>query len=111
MARITVEDCLTAIGSGNRFDLIRLATQRVRQRRKGSPCLVEGKNKELVMTLREIAAKAVTFQNIDGLVQENRRGTEESAAEGRLARPVETPADSDAPVTEEPAGDDTGTGA
>jgi DNA-directed RNA polymerase subunit omega len=92
MARITVEDCLTSIGSGNRFDLIRLATQRVRQRRQGAPCLVEGKNKELVMTLREIAAKAVTFENIDSLVRENRRGTEESSGESK-ARPVEAPDD------------------
>jgi len=81
MARITVEDCLQRIGSGNRFDLIRLASQRIRQRRKGAPCLVEGKNKELVMTLREIAAGAVTHDNIVTLAQDQRRGRDQAAGD------------------------------
>lgn len=67
MARITCEDCLEAVGKQNRFKLIHLAVQRVRQHRQGEPFLVEGKNKEIVMTLREIAASKVTFANIDGL--------------------------------------------
>lgn len=64
MARITVEDCLQAVGDDNRFSLIHLAVERVRQHRKGEPFLVAGKNKEIVMTLREIAAGKVTFENI-----------------------------------------------
>ncbi|MBU1564076.1 MAG: DNA-directed RNA polymerase subunit omega [Proteobacteria bacterium] len=67
MSRITCEDCLEAVGKQNRFKLIHLAVQRVRQHRQGEPFLVEGKNKEIVMTLREIAASKVTFANIDKL--------------------------------------------
>lgn len=67
MARITVEDCLGKIGDDNRFNLIHLAVKRIKQHRQGEPFLVEGKNKEIVMTLREIAAEKVTFANIDGL--------------------------------------------
>ncbi|NTV14170.1 MAG: DNA-directed RNA polymerase subunit omega [Desulfobulbaceae bacterium] len=64
MARITVEDCLTKVGNENRFSLIHLAVARVKQHRKGMPFLVKGKNKENVMTLREIAAGVVNFGNI-----------------------------------------------
>ena len=64
MARITVEDCLKEIGSENRFSLIHLAMARLKQHRAGLPVLVEGKNKEVVMTLREIAAGVVTADNI-----------------------------------------------
>ncbi len=64
MARITVDDCLKKIGDDNRFNLIHLAVARIRQHRHGEPFLVEGKNKEVVMTLREIAAGAVTFANL-----------------------------------------------
>ncbi len=67
MARITVEDCLETIGENKRFDLVHLAVNRIRQHRHGEPYLVEGKNKEVVMTLREVAAGKVTFDNIDGL--------------------------------------------
>ncbi len=67
MARITVEDCLHQIGNENRFSLIHLAVARVRQHRKGAPFLVKAKNKECVMTLREIAAGKVTFDNIEEL--------------------------------------------
>ncbi|MBU0908608.1 MAG: DNA-directed RNA polymerase subunit omega [Proteobacteria bacterium] len=64
MARITVEDCLGQIGNENRFMLIHLAVSRVKQHRNGQPFLVKGKNKEVVMSLREIAAGKVTFENI-----------------------------------------------
>jgi len=67
MARITCEDCLKQIGDDNRFNLIHLTVKRVKQHRHGEPFLVEGKNKEIVMTLREIAADEVRFDNIDGL--------------------------------------------
>lgn len=67
MARITVEDCLEKVGDDNRFNLIHLAVKRIRQHRQGEPFLVNGKNKEIVMTLREIAAGKVTFDNIDEL--------------------------------------------
>ncbi len=67
MARITVEDCLQEVGDDNRFNLIHLAVKRIKQHRQGEPYLVEAKNKEVVMSLREIAAGEVTFGNIDEL--------------------------------------------
>ena len=67
MARITCEDCLDKVGDDKRFDLIHLAVKRVKQHRQGEPFLLEGKNKEIVMTLREIAAGKVTFDNIEEL--------------------------------------------
>ena len=68
MARITVEDCLDKIGDDNRFSLVHLAVERVKQRRHGAPLLIPvRKNKEVVMALREIAAGEVTFENISEL--------------------------------------------
>ena len=68
MARITVDDWLEAVGDDNRFSLVHLAVERVKQRRKGASLLIpERKNKEIVMTLREIAAGEVSFENIRGL--------------------------------------------
>lgn len=67
MARITVEDCLQTIGENKRFDLVHLAVERIRQHRHGEPYLVDGKNKEVVMTLREVAAGKVSFDNVWGL--------------------------------------------
>jgi DNA-directed RNA polymerase subunit omega len=65
MARITVQDCLDKIGDDNRFSLVHLAVERIKQRRHGAPLLIPPrKNKEIVMALREIAAGAVTFGNI-----------------------------------------------
>jgi len=68
MARITVQDCLVKIGDNNRFSLVHLAVERVKQRRQGAPLLIPPrKNKEIVMALREIAAGAVSFKNINEL--------------------------------------------
>lgn len=81
MARITVEDCLQQIGNENRFALIHLAVARVKQHRKGAPFLVKAKNKENVMSLREIATGAVTFGNINDLAtQDFEEETAEAAA-------------------------------
>ncbi len=57
MARVTVEDCLEKVD--NRFQLIHLASQRVEQLRRGAVPLIECKNKEVVVALREIAAGKV----------------------------------------------------
>jgi DNA-directed RNA polymerase subunit omega len=57
MARITVEDCLRKVD--NRFRLIHLAAKRVRQLRKGAEPLYVCKNKDVVVSLREIAAGKV----------------------------------------------------
>lgn len=79
MARITCEDCLEKVGDHNRFNLIHLAVSRVKQHRQGEPFLVSGKNQEIVMTLREIAAGLVTLDNIKDLpdqLSENSNGNE-----------------------------------
>ncbi len=63
MARITVEDCLDRVD--NRFGLIHLAANRVRQLRKGAEPLVVCKNRDTVVALREIAAGKVFPKEID----------------------------------------------
>lgn len=67
MARITVEDCLQKIGNENRFALIHLAVERVKQHRRGAPLPERCRNKEIVCTLREIADGSVKFDNIHEL--------------------------------------------
>jgi DNA-directed RNA polymerase subunit omega len=57
MARVTIEDCLEQVP--NRFSLIHLAFQRVKQLRSGAPPAIQSKNKEVVVALREIAAGKV----------------------------------------------------
>lgn len=54
MARITVEDCLKKVD--NRFTLIHMAAKRVRQLRKGAEPTIVSKNKDIVVSLREITA-------------------------------------------------------
>ena len=58
MARVTVEDCLEKVPS--RFELVLLAARRAKQLLKGSRPLIDSSNKEVVSTLREIAAGKVT---------------------------------------------------
>ena len=57
MARITVEDCLDQIP--NRFELVLLASKRAKQLLKGARPLVDTDNKDIVTSLREIAAGSV----------------------------------------------------
>ena len=60
MARVTVEDCLEKVD--NRFALVLLAARRTRQLLSGARPLVEGyKNKESIMSLREIADGKVYY--------------------------------------------------
>lgn len=57
MARITVEDCINDVN--NRFELVHLASKRVRQMMKGARSLVDNtfsQNRIIVVALREIAA-------------------------------------------------------
>ncbi len=59
MARITVEDCMEVVP--NRFHLVQMAAIRTKQLKKGARALVEGDgNKEVVTSLREIAAGYIT---------------------------------------------------
>jgi len=72
MARITVEDCLEKVD--NRFRLIHLASERVRQLRKGAEPLYVCKNKNVVVALREIAAGKifpVEKEEADQLIEDN----------------------------------------
>ena len=57
MARITIEDCLERVE--NRYELVHLATKRVKQLREGAEPLVSSKNKDIVTALREIASGKV----------------------------------------------------
>jgi len=59
VARITVEDCLEQVP--NRFTLVLVAAERAKQLLKGTSSLIEDdrENKEIVTSLREIAAGVV----------------------------------------------------
>jgi len=58
MARITIEDCMEHVP--NRFHLVRMASIRAKQLKKGAlPLLTAEDNKQVVMSLREIAAGLV----------------------------------------------------
>lgn len=89
MARITVEDCLQTIGESKRFDLVHLTVERIRQHRHGEPYLVDGKNKEVVMTLREVAAGKVTFENLwtlpDAFAKKSEKKETESQQDTEIA--------------------------
>jgi len=65
MARITVEDCLNQVN--NRFVLIHMASKRVRQLRKGAEPTVSVKNRDIVISLREIAAGNINAVKGTGL--------------------------------------------
>lgn len=62
MARVTIEDCLEKVE--NRYELVHLATKRVKQLQEGDDRLVRSKNKDIVTALREIAAGKVTHAEI-----------------------------------------------
>ena len=64
MARITIEDCLRKVH--NRFLLVNMVGKRVRQIREGSDYLVSSpKNEDIVVSLREVAAGKVVFDQTD----------------------------------------------
>ena len=89
MARITVEDCLNNVN--NRFTLIHMVAKRVRQLRKGAEPTIASKNRDIVMSLREIAAG-----NINILTEEEALLLAESQLDDLLAEKAE-----DAGVEEE----------
>jgi DNA-directed RNA polymerase subunit omega len=65
MARVTVEDCLEKIP--NRFQLVLVAVKRSKMLLRGARPLVDSGNKEVVTSLREIAADEVKMiQNDSG---------------------------------------------
>lgn len=81
MARVTVEDCIVHVP--NRFDLVVLAAQRVRQLVAGAPMMVERDNdKNPVVALREIAEEKVDLINLeDATITTYRRQIQTEASE------------------------------
>jgi DNA-directed RNA polymerase subunit omega len=57
MARITVEDCLEKVD--NRFGLVMIGVKRAKQLFAGADPLVKCDNREVICSLREIAAGQV----------------------------------------------------
>ena len=79
MARITVEDCLTK--ENNRFSLVHLASKRAKQLLAGAPVLVAGDdNKNIVMSLREIADGVVRAKTEEDIAREEQLKEEALAA-------------------------------
>ncbi len=79
MARITIEDCIARVP--NRFELVRIASIRANQLRRGArPQLHADSNKEVVLALREVAAGYVKADDGRGRA-ENDASAEAAGAE------------------------------
>jgi DNA-directed RNA polymerase subunit omega len=85
MARITVEDCLNRVN--NRFALIHMASKRVRQLRKGAEPTVSARNRDIVISLREIAAGHVTA--IKGVNPSNSKDYEDNFFPDEMSQDIE----------------------
>jgi len=68
MARVTVEDCLKAVP--NRFALVILASKRAKQLLNGAKPLIKRKNKEVIISLREVAAGKVVVKGAQDIPKE-----------------------------------------
>jgi len=102
MARITVEDCLAKVNT--RFQLVHLAAARVRQLRKGAEPLVVCKNKDVVVSLREIAAGKVFLvdkEDVDSLQDPIERPVEDL-----LPGDIDTESQDKEKVDQEPASEE-----
>ncbi|MGR8921288.1 MAG: DNA-directed RNA polymerase subunit omega [Gammaproteobacteria bacterium] len=94
MARVTVEDCLPAVG--NRFDLVLVASRRARQIALGAQPLVEPENdKPTVIALREIAAGLMNLEILDE-IEAKERAAEEFELAVELAEQQTAQQDEDA---------------
>ena len=60
MARVTVQDCLEKCE--NRFALVHIGIKRTKELCKGALPQIECKNREIVTSLREIAAGKIKFK-------------------------------------------------
>ena len=76
-----MEDCLRQVP--NRFSLVHLAAKRVRQLREGAPPMIQVKNKEVVVALREIAGGEV--YPVSAAEAEKERAEAEARERDRLA--------------------------
>ncbi len=91
MARITIEDCMEQVP--NRFQLVRMASIRAKQLKKGArPLLTSEENKEVVMSLREIAAGLVKLGNVEDVVEAAAAAPVKAAPAVKAAPPVEAAA-------------------
>ena len=100
MARITIEDCMEHVP--NRFHLVRMASIRAKQLKKGAlPLLTSEDNKQIVMSLREIAAGLVKPGTADSAAPD--APVAELAAETSVAAAEAVPAEE--PKSEEVATD------
>jgi DNA-directed RNA polymerase subunit omega len=79
MARITVEDCLEVVP--NRFSLVLVAAERAKQLLKGAQARIDtdDDNKEIVMSLREIAAGKFSIDDSAVLAEDRWKPTERRA--------------------------------
>ena len=73
MARVTVEDCIDKIP--NRFDLVILAAERVREIMSGAPCTITRDNDKMtVVALREISDHCVDPEVLrENLIRNNQK--------------------------------------
>lgn len=105
MARITIEDCMEQVP--NRFQLVRMASIRAKQLKKGArPLLTSEENKEVVMSLREIAAGLVKPGDVEDVVEPAAPVQAAPAAEYAPAAAASTPAEPsafDTPADSAPA--------
>jgi DNA-directed RNA polymerase subunit omega len=88
MARITVEDCLQNVP--NRFTLVLLAAERAKQLLKGEQSLIDDmrENKEVVTSLREIAAGKV-LPDLTGFDENENLNSAAGPLKNQAERPVE----------------------
>lgn len=97
MARITIEDCMEQVP--NRFMLVRMASIRAKQLKKGArPLLETVDNKEIVTSLREIA-KGVVKACDTSVVPENEFGATAVEAAPVVVESFDAPAVEATPVT------------
>lgn len=73
MARVTVEDCIEIVP--NRFELVEMASQRVRQIASGTPLTIERDNdKDTIIALRELAEKTISPEALrEELIQSHQK--------------------------------------
>lgn len=86
MARVTVEDCIEIVP--NRFELVEMAAQRVRQIAGGNPLTIERDNdKDTIISLREIAEKTVSDEALrEEIIQSHQKyGTADVIEDAQLS--------------------------
>ena len=104
MARITIEDCMEHVP--NRFYLVRMASIRAKQLKKGAlPLLTSEDNKQVVMSLREIAAGLVkpgelSTPETEALAVEASADVATPEAEAVQSEEVAPPVEADEPAPE-----------